>query len=60
MTRSRPEGVELPDDVPNPKTTPFPFTRGFLAPGQPCGFDRQRWAMLQGFLKSSIAGKQSE
>ena len=25
MTRDRPEGVELPDDVPNPKTHTFSF-----------------------------------
>jgi len=50
MARDRPEGVELPDDVPNPSTTHFPFTQNSFVPGLPCVFVHPRSYFVNGDL----------
>ena len=50
MTRSRPAGIELPNDVPNPKTHNFTFYRKLLGAWVAMGFKTPKLDFIDGVL----------
>lgn len=52
MTRSRPEGIELPDDVPNPKTHTLTFFGKLLGAWVAMGFRTPKIDYVAGPLET--------